>query len=248
MKKIVALIMTLIMAISCTAVIAESAQEPVVGLWYVNQIVVDGLAYNLNNTVNPDQMIIEFKDDMTGYVYHESTVDNKANIAWKKDDDGNFWYMEESNPIAAPVKVEDGYLVIGTANVAYVLNKEPIKPVEFAETVKAEKASDFNGKYALTYLASDGYSMKAENAMEDLAALGIRNTGIQIADSNDTSALVEFFGNEPRTYLFNEEEGTLDMKADANLEFLNVHMFKTADGGLAINWLDLTFYCDPITE
>lgn len=248
MKKMIAWIMALMMVFSCAAVIAENVQEPLVGVWYVNQIIMDGLAYNLNNTENPDQMVIEFKDDMTGYIYHESTSDSKANIAWKKDEDGNYWYMEESNPVAAPVKIEDGYIVVGTETVAFILNKEPIKPVEFAQTVKATKASEFNGKYALTYLAGDGYAMKAENAMEDLAALGIKNTGIQISDSNDTSALVEFFGNDPRTYLLNADEGTLDMKADANLEFLNVHMFKTADGGLAINWLDLTFYCDPVTE
>lgn len=255
MKKLTAIILSLMLLLASVTAIAEApvapdqAELPVAtgedlaytGLWYLNQIVMDGVAYDVSKTQEPQ--VIELKDNFTGTTYVLGNENSVVNVAWTKDETGSYWYTEETNSARVPMRIEEEALIIGTEEVTYILNKEQAKPVNFAKVVKAEDAKDFDGEYALTYLSGDEYTLAADKAMDDLAALGVKNTGITIEDS-----LVELFGNNPRAYIFDAENGTLNMQVDDNLEFLNVYINKTEDGGLAINWLNLTFYCDPVTE
>ncbi len=250
MKKVLALVVTAVMLMVCAAAVAEdaatTADANLVGVWYLNQVIDQGVAYDVSEI--PDQRVIEFAADNTGSIYAKSNPEEKNRIAWTVDDAGIIWFQEESTQTPMQVAVNEDpnnagsyYLMIGDENNAYIFSSNPTDPVEFAKIVKAEKAEDFDGSYALTYLAGEGYTLKAENALEDLAALGVKTTGVTI----DTG-MVELFGNEPRAYVFNEEDGTLNMIIEENLEFMNVHVFKT-ETGLAINWMDLTFYAEPVT-
>lgn len=244
MKKIVALMLTVMLLAACTAVLAEEtgAAQKLSGAWYANQVVMDGVAYDISQL--PEQMVMEFSEDGTGSYYSKNDPENKTNIAWTEQD-GKILMQDEVAKTSMNVEiVEEGeeiYLVIGDEATNYVMNRTPAEPVNFAKTVKAEKAEDFDGHYALTYLAGDGYTLPADKALDDLAALGIKTTEVTIDGD-----MVELFGNEPRAYVFSEEEGTLNMEVDERVDFMNVYIFKTEDGGLAINWLDLTFYAAPI--
>lgn len=244
MKKIVALVLTVVLLAACAAVFAEEAEtaKKIVGVWYANQAVVDGIAYDISQV--PEQSIVEFNEDGTGYLYNKNDQDNKTNMAWTEMD-GKILMQDEDSQTTMNVSIieDEGetYLVIGDESTNYVLNRTPAEAVNFAKTVKAEKAEDFDGRYALTYLSGDGYTLPAEKALDDLATLGVKTTEISI-----DGGLVELFGNEPRAYVFSDEDGTLNMEVDERVNFMNVYIFKTENGGLAINWMDLTFYADPV--
>ena len=251
MKKLLAFLVAIVMTLTFAAAMAEDtvseAAERLVGTWYLNQVIDEGVAYDVSQT--PDQRIVEFNADKTGCIYASSNPDEKSQIAWTEDEAGVIWFQEESTRVPMQVKMNedpknDGvyYLYVGDETNAYVFSSTAAGLVDFAKVIKAEKTEDFDGNYAITFLAGDGYTIKVDKAMEDLSALGVKSTGIVI-----DSGMVELFGNEPRAYVFDEEKGTLNMVIEENLEFMNVRIFKT-ETGLAINWMDLTFYADPVTE
>lgn len=220
--------------------------EKIIGLWYINQIVSDGKAYDVSQL--PNQNMVEFGADNTGVIYAKDDQENtKTQIAWKEDENGQLWFQEENTQVPMQIQVYENpdksgeyYLVLGDDENNYVLNREPTAPVNFAPVKKAADIKEFDGKYALTYLAGDGYTLKAENAADDLAALGIKSTEINIENG-----LVEFGGGEPRAYTFDANDGSLNMVVDEKVEFLNIHIFKT-ESGIALNWFDLTFYAEPV--
>lgn len=246
MKKVIAVLLSVMLLAVCALAMAEEANvgKKIVGIWYLNQQTINGETYDVSQM--EDQNIFEFKEDNTGVLYRKNDPDNKQQLAWTEDG-GKVWMQSENVQENLEIRiVEDETegvksLVIGDDSNNYILSRTPAEPVNFASTIKAEKAEDFDGHYALTYLAGDGYTMPAEKAADDLAVLGVKTTEIAIE-----SGLVELFGNEPRAYEFNETEGSLDMEVDDKVNFLNVYIYKTEDGGLAINWLDLTFYAAPI--
>lgn len=236
---------TMLMVICCAAVAEGTMSEAEVaeklkGVWYVNQLTLDGITYDV--TQEPNQIIIDFNDDTTATLYTADNEETKTQAAWTVNENGEILFMEAATQVPLNVTIEDDYLIIGNEKDYYLLRKEPKMAYDFAEIVKAESANAFDGKYAVTYVSGNGYTMDAETALKDMSRIGITSTGIVIKDS-----LVEFLGKDPQQYLFNEKDGTLEMIIDGNPDFTNVYVFKLADGGIAANWMDLTFYASPVT-
>ena len=149
--------------------------------------------------------------------------------------------MEEKTQQEIQLKIDDKTLILGNDNQnCYIFTREKSEGVDFAQVITAEDKAAFNGSYALTYVSGDGYTLTVENAMEDLAAIGIANTGIEINDGT-----VKLFGQEAREFVFNED-GSLTLDNEDGLDLTNVKIYKLADGGLAINWLGLTFYAGQV--
>ena len=258
MKKVLMMVMALLMMVTSIGAFAEDApaaeaktttsnSEKIIGIWYMNQLVNEGKAYDVSQM--PNQNIIEFKQGNTGVIYAKDDESTQGQIAWKEDEEGKLWLQEESTQVPMqisiyndPEKENEIYLVIGDESNSYVLNREPTAPVNFAPIVKAESMDVFNGKYALTYLAGDGYTLRIEDAMEDLASLGITTTEINI-----DNGVVELMGSQPAAFTFNQEEGSLEKVIEENIQFMNAYIYKT-ETGLAVNWFDLTFYAEPVTE
>lgn len=235
MKKILSLIMTIAMLFSVAAFAEES--DPVIGDWYLAQVIIAGTAYSNVAEIGLD-MVMTLNEDSTGVL----TVNNESpsTCAWKPNPDGGYVFMEERTQQEIGLKLDDTTLILGNDNQnCYIFTREKNKPVDFAQVITAESKADFDGFYALTYVSGDGYTLPVEKAMSDLAAIGIKNTGIDIADGS-----VKMFGQDALEFAYSED-GTLYMDNADGLDLTNVKMYKLADGGLAINWLGLTFYAAP---
>ena len=235
MKKILSLIMTIAMLFSVAAFAEES--DPVIGDWYLAQVIIAGTAYSNVADIGLD-MVMTLNEDSTGVL----TVNNESpsTCAWKPNPNGGYVFMEERTQQEIGLKLDDTTLILGNDNQnCYIFTREKNKPVDFAQVITAESKADFDGFYALTYVSGDGYTLPVEKAMSDLVAIGIKNTGIDIADGS-----VKMFGQDALEFAFSED-GTLYMDNADGLDLTNVKMYKLADGGLAINWLGLTFYAAP---
>ena len=220
---------------------ATDVAEKLLGQWYVTQMAFDGIVYDV--TKEPNQITIKFNEDNTAEVFTVENEAEKGAAAWMINDAGEIYFMEQASQVALKVEIEEDYITIGNDTDYYILMKTPTIAYDFAEVVKAESPAAFDGKYAVTYVSGDGYTMKADVALKDMEQIGITSTGIEIKNS-----LVEFLGKDPQQYVFNEKDGTLEMILEENPEFANAYVFKLADGGIAVNWMNLTFYASPVIE
>ena len=235
MKKILSLLTVIVMLFTAAA-FAENA-DPVIGDWYLAQVIMSGTAYSNVAQIGLD-MVMTLNEDGTGVL----TVNNEtpSACAWKQGTEGGYVFMEEKTQQEIGLKLDDTTLILGNDNQnCYIFTREKDKPVDFAQVITAEDKAAFDGFYALTYVSGDGYTLTVDNAMADLAAIGIKNTGIDITDGS-----VKLFGQDAMEFAFSED-GTLYMDNADGLDLTNVKMYKLADGGLAINWLGLTFYAAP---
>lgn len=247
MKKILAVLMIIAMMMTTCAALAEepaaeTTAEKLAGLWYVNFIVSEGRSYDIS-LFNNDRTVIEFNEDTTGIIYTTGDPETKGDVAWREDEDGTIWFMESS--MQKPMKIEIGedYVRLGDPNSGYILNRTDSGAKTFAKTITAAGIEDFNGNYAVTYVAGNGYTMSIDVAMEFLKGLGIASTGINIQNGS-----VEFLGGNAANYAFDAVDGTLNKTSELALSYLNIKIFKLADGGIAANWMDTTFYAFPVTE
>lgn len=236
MKKILALMVTIVMLFSVAA-FAEGT-NPVIGDWYLSQVIMSGTAYSNVSQIGLD-MVMTLNEDGTGTL--TMNTETPSACAWKTTETGGYVFMEEKTQQEIQLKIDDKTLILGNDNQnCYIFTREKSEGVDFAQVITAEDKAAFNGSYALTYVSGDGYTLTVENAMADLAAIGVANTGIEINDGT-----VKLFGQEAREFVFNED-GTLTLDNEDGLELTNVKIFKLADDGLAINWLGLTFYAGQV--
>ena len=234
MKKTLALMITIVMLFSVAA-FAEEA-DPVIGEWYLVQAILSGKAYYNVSQIGLD-MVMTLNDDGTGML----TMNNEMPSActWKANEAGGYVFMEVKTQQELQLKIDDKTLILGNDDQnCYIFTREKNEEVDFAQVITAEDKAAFNGSYVLTYVSGDDYTLTVENAMADLTALGIAGTDIEINDGT-----VKLFGQDAREFVFNED-GTLTLDNEDGLKLTNIKICALADGGLAINWLGLTFYAD----
>ena len=239
MRKVFSIILAGILLLSVVAGCAETANEEFLGTWYMTQFVSGVYAFSCDDTGK--MLTCDFMEDGTCDFCLD---DEHYDASWMDNGDGTYTFMEEDFEVPIEMWLEDGYLMMGDEFDYYIFSREPFKPREFAKAVVPEKAADLNGKYQLSYLSGEGFTVRIDEADDLLEELGITDKTVNI-----DKGYVEFLGQIGATFDFDQNEGTLNLTYSyEGFEPQQIKIIRLDDGSIAMDWVGMTFYADPLTE
>lgn len=234
MKKVIAILVALMLTLSV------AYAEEMTGTWKLATVVIHGVtmtsdASGLESTIvfNEDGTF-QLLTDIRGYI-------DEATVTIVEEDGAKYLYRDDNGKIGSTIELEDDFLVLAVGeSEKMIYTREGKEDVSFEKPVAAGNISDFNGDYAVTYISGEGYTLAADVAMNQLAMYGLTTNEIKIAEG-----IVELMGAEGATYTFTEA-GTLTKVSDEQNDVLDVVIYKLEDGGIAVCYLGITFYAQPV--
>lgn len=144
MKRLIALILLLCMA---AALVPASAEEDLIGVWYLNRAVANGISMDVIS--DEVQMVITFREDGTVSLFSSlpGQEPQSGEAAWTYAD--GVVTVTETAEEAEPtfMKYENGELSVEAAGAMMVLTHETYTPYEQPAAVKAESMEAFYGTW-----------------------------------------------------------------------------------------------------
>lgn len=124
MKKFLSMMLAVILAlVSCAAFAGEMTPEQFTGKWFVSQVQIDDIAYDVSES--SEKTIYEFNDDGTGFVYAYSDEEYRE-LSWTAAPDGGTVTITgpaEDGSAAAFLAPDGESLVIRFADRTYLLDR-----------------------------------------------------------------------------------------------------------------------------
>lgn len=239
MRKFVSIILAFILMTISAFALAETATSEMLGLWYMTQFISGETAFSCEDTAQ--LLTCDFKEDGSCDV---CLNEDHYKAYWLNNGDGTFTYQEEDSDIPIEMHLEDGYLLMGDEYDYYIFSREAFKPREFAKVVAAEDPAELNGRYVLTYVSGDGFTVGIDQAADILEELGIMDPYVEI-----DNGFVEFLGQISASFDFDKNDGTLNLTyAYEGFDPQDIKLALLDDGTIAINWVGMTFFAEKVTE
>ena len=232
MKKIVSLLLALMMA--CTLIFAAAAEETVTGIWYLNEVQMEGLS--LNPATLGVEMTITLNEDGTCVSETIQDEETEETLGTWEMGDGVVIVAMEGEEEPSEFAVEDGQLSADLGGVIGIFGREAPEALVAPEIVPAENEDAFLGIWTLS-------SIGIGDTIFPAAAMGMETT-MTIAAGKVT--LIS--GDEPDEYTSEFADGAL--KA-TNPEGEEMALSLTDAGSVAITYeLDeetaMILYFEPV--
>lgn len=215
MKKIIALVLTLVM-LACSAAMAETAVD-VTGTWYGSMA---GMVLQL-----------ELAADGT---YVMSFAGEEDLGVWEIED--NKLYMQRGTETETVLDMTESSLSIQSEDMEVVFTREPIAAFEAPAKVAVEDASVFAGNWVGTKAYLYGMVLDMEEVQSEMGDfLGMKDTGLVIDGTN-----VAVFGGEADEFVF--ANGHLEMIVGDEEFSLSSFVDMNEDGTITYELMGMQFF------
>ena len=225
MKKIAALVLVLVLALSAVSAFAVTPAE-VLGVWYTGEMKDSGNTYLLTGDYH-----IEFNRDSTATLVMNGQV---KNFTWKLDGE-TVWLTSEDQAEQITFDYRDDHFEVymkdiseeGDSNYDYVFSREQPEAFKVPEVIAAEKEEDFFGEWRADFAVTSKGIMKVSES--DAAVL----FKVEFAQITKTE------GEDVRYALTTYNDGVLQFKgADLGLQETTVTVELAEDGYARVTMAD----------